>query len=51
MRYIQDLLGHSDLKTTKIYLHSTEKTIRDIGSRIDAVMEPEAQAVTGQKIS
>jgi integrase/recombinase XerD len=51
LRYIQDLLGHSDLKTTKIYLHSTEKTIRDIGSRIDAVMEPEAQAVTGQKIS
>jgi integrase len=34
LRYIQELLGHSDLKTTKIYLHSTEKTIRDIGMKI-----------------
>jgi integrase/recombinase XerD len=33
-RYIQELLGHSDLKTTKIYLHSTSKTIRDIGIKI-----------------
>jgi site-specific recombinase XerD len=33
-RYIQELLGHSDLKTTKGYLHSTEKTIRNIGQKI-----------------
>ena len=39
LRYIQDLLGHSDLKTTKHYLHSTDKTIRDIGRKIDAAME------------
>jgi len=39
IRYIQDLLGHSDLKTTKIYLHSTEKTIRDIGKKISETME------------
>jgi integrase/recombinase XerD len=39
LRYIQELLGHSDLKTTKIYLHSTEKTIREIGSKISAAME------------
>ena len=41
LRYIQDLLGHSDLKTTKIYLHSTEKTIRDIGSKISGIMAGE----------
>jgi integrase/recombinase XerD len=34
IRYIQELLGHSDLTTTKIYLHSTDSTIRDVGKRI-----------------
>ncbi|MDR0324416.1 MAG: site-specific integrase [Treponema sp.] len=38
IRYIQELLGHSDLETTKMYLHSTEKTIRDIGKKISDVM-------------
>jgi len=39
LRYIQDLLGHSDLKTTIGYLHSTEKTIRDIGNKITETRE------------
>jgi integrase/recombinase XerD len=39
LRYIQELLGHSDLKTTKIYLHSTSKTIRDIGMKIAEARE------------
>jgi site-specific recombinase XerD len=43
LRYIQELLGHSDLKTTKIYLHSTEKTIRDIGMKITEAREKAEQ--------
>jgi integrase/recombinase XerD len=38
LRYIQDLLGHSDLKTTKIYLHTTEGTIRKIREEIEAAL-------------
>jgi integrase len=34
LRYIQDLLGHSDYKTTKGYLHSIEGTIKKIGDKI-----------------
>jgi site-specific recombinase XerD len=47
IRYIQDLLGHSDLETTKGYLHSTEKTIRDIGKKIaeSRQQEPETNAL------
>jgi integrase/recombinase XerD len=39
LRYIQDMLGHSDLKTTKRYLHSTKNTIRVIGQKITEAME------------
>ncbi|GHV79844.1 hypothetical protein AGMMS49944_16350 [Spirochaetia bacterium] len=39
LRYIQDLLGHSDLKTTKTYLHSTEGTIREVGKKIGEAMQ------------
>jgi integrase len=39
LRYIQELLGHSDLKTTKGYLHSTEETIRVIGQKISEARE------------
>ena len=39
LRYIQDLLGHSDLKTTMGYLHSTKETIRIVGKKISEAME------------
>jgi len=39
LRYIQGFLGHSDMKTTLGYLHSTQKTIRDVGKKISGVRE------------
>jgi integrase len=40
LRYIQEFLGHASMKTTKKhYLHSTEKTIRDIGMKITEAKE------------
>ena len=39
IRYIQQLLGHSSIKTTEIYTHITNKNIADIRSPLDNIME------------
>jgi integrase len=35
LRYIQDILGHSSLKTTKIYLHTPQGKINEITKKIE----------------
>jgi integrase len=50
LRHIQEFLGHCDLKTTKGYLHSTDRTIKNIGSKISEFREsPENQLPFIQK--
>lgn len=38
LRYIQELLGHQSSKTTEIYTHVTEKSIKSIVSPLDKLM-------------
>ena len=39
LRYIQELLGHQNSKTTEIYTHVTEKSVMNIQSPLDKIMK------------
>lgn len=38
LRYIQELLGHTSSKTTEIYTHVTQKSLRNISSPLDKMI-------------
>jgi site-specific recombinase XerD len=46
LRYIQDLLGHADIRTTIIYTHVAQKEVRNIRSPIDGLFEDEEDKET-----
>ena len=39
IRFMQDLLGHNSIKTTEIYTHVSKKSLANIKSPLDVIIE------------
>jgi len=39
IRYIQELLGHSSIKTTMVYTHINPKVVKSIASPLDTLVQ------------
>lgn len=46
IRFIQELLGHSRVRTTEIYLHVSKRDLGKIRSPIDAIIQPKGKKTT-----
>lgn len=49
VRLIQELLGHSDIKTTLLYTHVSKRSLTSVRSPLDSLFEEEEGAEKGNK--